>query len=310
VTPSSTSKNGIPINWPPVYQAGRVAQFNWQTGLAVNTIGSLIFVADTGQNLIRQVYCSSGEPALSSHTLQLRYDMYAGYNLTFGQCIGSTHIPTWSPTAMPSNPSVSPTQKPSVFPTISSSLPTYNPSVGPTLAPTLSPTVTPSQLPSVLPTSVPTTLPTCNPTVTQTLAPTVYRSLAPTAKPTIVPTCSPTLAPIVFGSYKVTTVFGTGRAATTDSPGLIGEINTPVDSVFDLSQNYLYLTDQNGGGLIRKLAVTSAAVFSQIYAVKTVFSGRFEVAWLILNITTFRGELQFLPILGSWFFGFIRIFCS
>ena len=67
VIPSSTSKNGIPINWPPVYQAGRVAQFNWQTGLAVNTIGSLIFVADTGQNLIRQVYCSSGERALAFH---------------------------------------------------------------------------------------------------------------------------------------------------------------------------------------------------------------------------------------------------
>ena len=215
--------------------------------------------------------------------------MYAGYNLTFGQCIGSTHISTWSPTAMPSNPTVSPTQKPSVSPTISSSLPTYNPSVRPTLAPTLSPSVAPSQLPSVLPTIVPTTPPTCNPTVTQTLAPTVYPSLAPTAKPTIFPTCSPTLAPIVLGSYKVTTVFGTGRAATTDSPGLIGEINTPFDSMFDSTQNYLYLTDHNGGGLIRKLAVTSATAYSQIYAVKTVFAGGFEVTWLIFKYYDVQG---------------------
>jgi hypothetical protein len=144
------------------------------------------------------------------------------------------------------------------------------------LAPTRCPTVAPSQRPSVLPTIAPTTLSTCNPTVIQTCTPTACPSLTPTAKPTIFPTCSPTPAPIVLGSYKVTTVFGTGRAATTDSAGLIGEINTPIDSVFDSSQNYLYLTDQNGGGLIRKLAVTSVTTFSQIYAMKTVFTGEFE----------------------------------
>jgi len=72
---------------------------------------------------------------------------------------------------------------------------------------------------------------------------------------------------------RITTVFGTGRATTTDSTGLIGEINTPIDNVFDSTQNYLYLTDQNGGGLIRKLAVTSSTAFPQIYAVKTVFVG-------------------------------------
>ena len=72
---------------------------------------------------------------------------------------------------------------------------------------------------------------------------------------------------------RVTTVFGTGRAATTDSPGLIGEINTPIDSVFDSSENYLYLTDLNGGGLIRKLTVSTSAVSTSLYAVKTVFTG-------------------------------------
>ena len=60
VTPSQTLKNGVPSNWPPVYQTGRVAQFNYQTGLAVNTYGSMLFVADTGQNIIRLLYCASG----------------------------------------------------------------------------------------------------------------------------------------------------------------------------------------------------------------------------------------------------------
>jgi hypothetical protein len=72
---------------------------------------------------------------------------------------------------------------------------------------------------------------------------------------------------------RVTTVFGTGSTATTDSPGLIGEINTPIDTEFDSTLSYLYLTDLNGGGLIRKLSVTASTAFSQIYAVKTVFTG-------------------------------------
>jgi hypothetical protein len=58
----------------------------------------------------------------------------------------------------------------------------------------------------------------------------------------------------------VTTIFGSGRASSTDSPGLSGEVNTPIDVAFSADENYLYITDQNGGGLIRKLAVTSAGV--------------------------------------------------
>ena len=71
----------------------------------------------------------------------------------------------------------------------------------------------------------------------------------------------------------VTAVFGTGRATTTDTVGLNGEINTPVDSIFDPSENYLYMTDQNGGGLIRKLAVAAFLSVTQ-YSVKTVFVGK------------------------------------
>jgi hypothetical protein len=81
----------------------------------------------------------------------------------------------------------------------------------------------------------------------------------------------------------VNTVFGTGRAATTDSPGLIGEINTPTDSIFDSTENYLYLTDMNGGGLLRKLAVTSAytSPFTSLYSVKTVWAGFILYQFLI-----------------------------
>ena len=151
--------------------------------------------------------------------------MYAGYNLMYGQCIGSTQITTRTPTAIPSTPTVAPSAVPSEKPTIASS-------------PTLSPS---SVSPSIV-------------------------------NPTLFPT---TLSPIVLGSYEVTTVFGTGRATTTDSPGLIGEINHPMDSVFDSTENYLYLTDQNGGGLIRKLAVTSTTwdLYTRIYSVMTVFTG-------------------------------------
>ena len=107
------------------------------------------------------------------------------------------------------------------------------------------------------------------------MLPTIVPTVIPTQAPslTFTPTVSPALKSMTVEAIRVTTVFGTGRAATTDTAGLAGEINTPIDSVFDSSQNYIYLTDQNGGGLIRKLAVTSSTAFSQIYAVKTVFTG-------------------------------------
>jgi sugar lactone lactonase YvrE len=41
-------------------QSGKIAQFNNQIGLAMSTSGELMFVADTGQNLIRQIYCATG----------------------------------------------------------------------------------------------------------------------------------------------------------------------------------------------------------------------------------------------------------
>jgi hypothetical protein len=77
------------------------------------------------------------------------------------------------------------------------------------------------------------------------------------------------------GKILVNTVFGTGRPTTTDTTGLDGEINAPIDSIYDPSETYLYLTDQNGGGLIRKLAVTSqfTSPYTALFFVKTVFVG-------------------------------------
>ena len=76
-------------------------------------------------------------------------------------------------------------------------------------------------------------------------------------------------------------MFGTGRATTTDTVGLNGEINSPIDSIYDPTENYLYLSDQNGGGLIRKLAVTNqySSPFASIFYVKTVFVGTSVSPW-------------------------------
>lgn len=70
-------------------------------------------------------------------------------------------------------------------------------------------------------------------------------------------------------------VFGSGRATSTDAPGLNGEINSPIDVAFDETSNYIYLTDQQGKGLIRKVGVTNDVVapFRQSpYYSKTVFT--------------------------------------
>ena len=111
---------------------------------------------------------------------------------------------------------------------------------------------------------------------------------------------------------RVTSVFGTGRATTTDSTGLIGEINNPVDLVYDVNENYLYITDLNGGGLLRKLAVTEAAVtgtFDALYGVKTVFAGKASIIFNHFSSTLFnflycflifRYKLQLLRVFGDF----------
>ena len=50
----------------------------------------------------------------------------------------------------------------------------------------------------------------------------------------------------------VSVAFGSGYARTTDSPSLLGEINNPIGLVWDVNEQFIYSTDHNGGGLIRK----------------------------------------------------------
>lgn len=47
---------------------GRVAQFNNQIGLAVNQRGSLMYVADTLDNVVRQIYCEAGTYNIARYT--------------------------------------------------------------------------------------------------------------------------------------------------------------------------------------------------------------------------------------------------
>jgi hypothetical protein len=108
---------------------------------------------------------------------------------------------------------------------------------------------------------------------------------------------------------RVQTVFGTGRATTTDTTGLDGEINNPFDNIFDPTENYLYLTDQNGGGIMRKLAVTNrfTTPYSARYFVKTVFVGmiRLPCVSFYLYFNSFppsppRIKLQLLSVSRDW----------
>jgi hypothetical protein len=91
-----------------------------------------------------------------------------------------------------------------------------------------------------------------------------------------------------------------GRGTTTDSTGLIGEIQSPTDLVYDVNEDYLYITDLNGGGLIRKLAVTEAAVtgtFDALYGVKTVFEGYLNL--FISIILIWNGKKYYFNIFSG-----------
>ena len=75
----------------------------------------------------------------------------------------------------------------------------------------------------------------------------------------------------------INTVFGTGRTTSTDSPGLLGEIFYPIGLTFDVTETYLYATDNSGGGAIRKITA------SGVYDGKTVFPGvNFDTCQLIV----------------------------
>ena len=59
---------------------GRLAQFNGNTGLAVNRMGSLIYTADTYDNIVRQLYCEAG---ILSHFIDLLVYFYFYVSINF-----------------------------------------------------------------------------------------------------------------------------------------------------------------------------------------------------------------------------------
>ena len=80
--------------------SGTVAQFYGQTGLAINKAGSLFFVADTDDQIVRQIYCSKGtgnfcvyfisfifENALSQRIQFDAWSLFEPYNNKYGTYI-------------------------------------------------------------------------------------------------------------------------------------------------------------------------------------------------------------------------------
>ena len=64
-TPTAPNANLPPLcvtpTRPATVYAGRDATFYYQTGLAVNKKGSLMFTADTNDNMVAEIYCGLGE---------------------------------------------------------------------------------------------------------------------------------------------------------------------------------------------------------------------------------------------------------
>ena len=61
----AVKQSGVPIS-------GRMAHFKTNTGLAVSRNGSMVFVADTLDNMIRKVYCAAGINILLRNELTLK----------------------------------------------------------------------------------------------------------------------------------------------------------------------------------------------------------------------------------------------
>jgi hypothetical protein len=110
--------------------------------------------------------------------------------------------------------------------------------------------------------------------------------LQPTFSPTLYPTRQPSVSkpPSNNNELFVRTIFGTGRAISTNETGIFGSTDAPIDAIFDYSENYIYMTDNGNGGQIRKLAVTDSyeLPFTSKYSVEAVFKG---FIFIYLNIT-------------------------
>ena len=115
--------------------SGQDAQFNKPYSIAINKAGSMMFVADTYDNIIREIYCE-------------------GYQLMNGECMDRAKLPTASPTKYSSRP---PSSGPTPAPSLSSMLPSVVPTLAPTTLPSTAPSIAPSTC-SYTPTLAPSTV--------------------------------------------------------------------------------------------------------------------------------------------------------
>jgi hypothetical protein len=107
------------------HKYSRIMLWHWQSlflrssitptvyGLAVNNAGSLIFVADRDENIVRQIYCGNGSCDclicnMADRMIALPL-LSLGYNLAFGLCVAVTILPTLMPSQIPT---MSPTARP------------------------------------------------------------------------------------------------------------------------------------------------------------------------------------------------------
>lgn len=156
---------------------GADSSFYYPKGISVNKAGSQIFVADTGNNRLRQIGC------------------LPGFNMTYGVCFMPTALPTGMPSMQPSGqPSVEPSQQPFSQP---SAVPTVQPSVEPSLEPTSQPSVVPSVQPSVVPSNLPTVIPSVQPFINPSSQPSVTPSSEPSGQPSVKPSYPPSNMPTV-----------------------------------------------------------------------------------------------------------------
>lgn len=133
-------------------------------------------------------------------------------------------------------------------------------SVAPTAAPTLIPSVVPPG-PSLVPSEV-----SIMPTVSPSVLPSAFPIVNPTLLPTLVPTLQPTVRPSSArsSSFFITTVVGTGSAATTGTGGMgtAASINEP-RGIWIGSTGVLYFAEY-GSHCVRTLVIATNLVSNSV----------------------------------------------
>ena len=150
----------------------------YPNGVAVDMEGN-IFIAETGNHLIRMVTKSNGIiTTLYDNTVTsgVAIDM-AGHLYITDLILNNVMMITRAPTSVPT---FAPTCSPSYVPTY---MPTYMPTYTPTYAPTSPPTNAPTYTPTSTPTKAPTSSPTSAATLSNTPASTPTACMTPPSPP-------------------------------------------------------------------------------------------------------------------------------